>query len=100
MRLKWPKSKENPKKITRLKFKKMLRKLQFIFFTCQKLILAHFCKLSYKDRDLWRPNNYRVACFSHVIPAKGKKIPASNSRKVKKIEPQGKKCFSYKKKRV
>ena len=64
----------NLKKITRLKFKKMLGKLQFIFFTCRKLILAHFRKLSYKDRDLWWLNKYRVACFSHFIPAKVKKI--------------------------
>ena len=59
----------------------MLGKSQFIFFTCQKLILAHFCKLSYKDRDLWWPNKYRVACFSHFIPAKVKKI-------LRKSQPQ------------
>ena len=71
----------NPKKITRLKFKKMLAKSQFIFFTCQKLLLAYFCKLSYKDRDLWWPNKYRVACFSHFMPAKVKKI-------LRKSQPQ------------
>ena len=59
----------------------MLRKSQFIFFTCQKLILAHFCKLTYKDRDLWWPNKYRVACFSQFIPAKVKKI-------LRKSQPQ------------
>ena len=59
----------------------MLGKSQFIFFTCQKLILAHFYKLSYKDRDLWWPNKYRVACFSHSIPAKVKKI-------LRKSQPQ------------
>ena len=81
MRLKRPKSLENPKKITRLKFKKILRKLQLIFFTCQKLILAHFCKLSYKDRELWWPNKYRVACFHQFVPAKVKKI-------LRKSQPQ------------
>ena len=39
MRLKWPKSYENPKKITRLKFKK----ITVYLLTCQKLTLTHFC---------------------------------------------------------
>ena len=104
MRLKWPKSKENPKKITRLKFKKMPRKLQFILFTCQKLILAHFCKLLYKDRDLWWPNKYRIACFSQLFPAKVKKILRKSQpqicEKLRKLSLRKKGAFLIKTKRV
>ena len=39
MRLKWPKSYENPKKITRLKFKK----ITVYLLTYQKLTLTQFC---------------------------------------------------------
>ena len=60
---------------------KNARKLQFVFFTCQKLILAHFCKLSYEDQHLWWPNKYRVACISQFFPAKVKKI-------LRKSQPQ------------
>ena len=66
----------------------------------EKMILAHFCKLSYKDRDLWWPNKYRVACFSQFIPEKVKKILRKSQpqirEKLKKLSLR-KKCFSYKK---
>ena len=79
----------------------MLRKLQFIFFTCQKYILAHFCKLPYKDRDLWWPNKYRVACFSHFIPAEVKKILRKSQpqirEKLRKLSLRKKSVFLIKK---
>ena len=82
----------------------MLRKLQFIFFTCQKLILAHFCKLLYKDRDLWWPNKYRVACFSQFFPAEVKKILRKSQpqicEKLRKLSLRKKSVFLIKTKRV
>ena len=79
----------------------MLRKLQFIFFTCQKLILAHFCKLLYKDRDLWWSNKYRVACFSQFFPAKVKKTLRKSQlqirEKLRKLSLMKKSVFLIKK---
>ena len=79
----------------------MLRKLQFIFFTCQKLILAHFCKLLYKDRDLWWPNKYRVVCFSQFFPAEVKKILRKSQpqicEKLRKLSLRKKSVFLIKK---
>ena len=79
----------------------MLRKLQFIFFTCQKLILAHFCKLSYKDRDLWWPNKYKVACFSQFFPSEVKKILRKSQpqirEKLRKLSLKKKSVFLIKK---
>ena len=79
----------------------MLRKSQFIFFTCQKLILAHFCKLLYKDRDLWWPNKYRVASFSQFFPAKVKKILRKSQpqicEKLRKLSLRKKSVFLIKK---
>ena len=79
----------------------MLRKLQFIFFTCQKLMLAHFCKLSYKDRDLLWPNKYRVACYSQLFPAEAKKILRKSQphirEKLRKLSLKRKSVFLIKK---
>ena len=36
--------------------------------------IGSFCKLSYKDRNLWWPNKYRVAFFRQFILAEVKKI--------------------------
>ena len=79
----------------------MLRKLQFIFFTCQKLILAHFCKLSCKDRDLCWPKKYRVACFSQFFPSEVRKILRKSQpqirEKLRKLNLRKKSVFLIKK---
>ena len=43
--------------------------------------IGSFLQTLDKDRDLWWPNKYRVACFSQFIPAKVEKI-------LRKSQPQ------------
>ena len=61
--------------------------------------IGSFCKLSYKDRDLWWPNKYRVACFSHFIAAKVKKILRKSQpqirEKLRKLSLMEKACMAF-----
>ena len=54
-----------------------------------------------KDRDLWWPNNYRVACFSQFTPAKVKKILRKSQpqirEKLRKLSLRKKSAFLIKK---
>ena len=70
MKLKWPKSYDNLKKITRLQVPKLS------VFIGQKLIFRHYCIQNVKDRIQIREHkitNKIVAIFSRFISVKFKK---------------------------
>ena len=73
LRLKWPKSEDNPKKITRLNF-------QNCVFVGQKSIFRHYCIQNVKDRiqiRVYKINNESVTLFRYFISV----TVTKNSRK-------------------
>ena len=64
------KSKENHK----AKVQENAKTITVHLFYMPEIDIGSFCKLSYKDRDLWWPKKYRVACFSPFNSAQVKKI--------------------------